>query len=151
MNLPLCKDASKLDDCLPEIRIRDVSLNKLVQRVVDDFLEVHRVLLLKHKSKSRSKGSYNKQRGRLTLNNQTHQWSPMYQIWSPVGMLQKRCLRKLGCESFPAASSAATVRILSSDFFFSKTSCMKSIYRHFQPTSPARLARMRRYLRLIVS
>lgn len=103
---------------LPEICIRDVSLNKLVQRVVDDFLEVHCVLLLKHKSQSLCKGSYNKQLGRLTLNNQTQQLSPMYQIWGPVEMLQKHCLRKLGCESFAAASSAATVRLLSSDTIF---------------------------------
>lgn len=42
-----CLDVKKgKGSCLPEICIRNVSLNKFVKCTVDDFVEVHRVLLL---------------------------------------------------------------------------------------------------------
>lgn len=50
--LLLSRDVEKgLQYCLPEVCIGDVLVDKLVQRTVDDFVEVHRVLLLQAREK----------------------------------------------------------------------------------------------------
>lgn len=84
---------SRLQECkrllpgLPQICIRDVTLNKFIQCIVDDLVDVHCLLLRRRTGMSLC----------TAVNNQTAQLSPMHQLQNGrkvTRMLQKYVLMK---------------------------------------------------------
>lgn len=128
----------------PEICIRDVSLNEFVQRVVDDFLEVHCVLLTAvHRELTNYKGAdgqsnLNEDQRLPSPNKQTRQMhrSPKYR------QLTKPFLMRACCETLPCWAA----RDVETEF----TSVLLALFDEYWWFVSTKLARNQRQRKVLV-